>query len=189
MFFCYLVFSNSRASLMAIWKEPALSMQVMQETWVPFLRQKDSLQKEMTAHLIFLPGKSHRQKSLAGYSPWGCKRLNSKNNMTAYLYSLYFFSPHTCCLSSSTQHHRCYNTNNKTLQLNIQLSHSINILHTFINFILVAQLVKNLPAMQKTPIRFLDQEDPREKGMPTHSSILACVWNSVPMGWQRVRHD
>ena len=38
---------------------------------------------------------------------------------------------------------------------------------------LVAQMVKNLPAMQETQIRFLGQEDPLEKGMATHSSILA----------------
>ena len=38
---------------------------------------------------------------------------------------------------------------------------------------LVAQLVKNLPAMQETLIGFLDQKDPLEEGMATHSSILA----------------
>ena len=38
---------------------------------------------------------------------------------------------------------------------------------------LIAQLVKNLPAMQETQVRFLDQEDPLEKEMATHSSILA----------------
>ena len=38
---------------------------------------------------------------------------------------------------------------------------------------LVVQLVKNLPAMQETRVRFLDQEDPLEKDMETHSSILA----------------
>ena len=37
----------------------------------------------------------------------------------------------------------------------------------------VDQLVKNLPAMQETLVQFLDQEDPREKGKATHSSILA----------------
>ena len=36
-----------------------------------------------------------------------------------------------------------------------------------------AQLVKNLPAMQKTWVQFLGWEDPLEKGMATHSSILA----------------
>ena len=38
---------------------------------------------------------------------------------------------------------------------------------------LVAQLVKNLPAMQETWVRSLGWEDPLEKGMTTHSSILA----------------
>ena len=38
---------------------------------------------------------------------------------------------------------------------------------------LVAQLVKNLPAVQETQVRFLGWEDPLEKEMATHSSILA----------------
>ena len=38
---------------------------------------------------------------------------------------------------------------------------------------LVAQIVKNLPAMQETWIRFLGWEDPLETGVATHSSILA----------------
>ena len=40
---------------------------------------------------------------------------------------------------------------------------------------LVAQLVKNLPAMQETPVRSLVWEDPLEKGKATHSSILAWI--------------
>ena len=61
---------------------------------------------------------------------------------------------------------------------------------------LVAQMVKNPPAMQETWIRSLGWEDPLEKGAATHSSILA--WK-IPrteepggpqsMGLQRVRHD
>ena len=37
----------------------------------------------------------------------------------------------------------------------------------------MAQMVKNLPARQETQVRSLGQEDPLEKGMATHSSILA----------------
>ena len=37
----------------------------------------------------------------------------------------------------------------------------------------MAQLVKNPPAMQETPIRFLVREDPLEEGMATHSNVLA----------------
>ena len=44
---------------------------------------------------------------------------------------------------------------------------------------LIAQLVKNLPAMEETQVQFLGQEDPLEKGMATHSSILGLsLWLS-----------
>ena len=44
---------------------------------------------------------------------------------------------------------------------------------------LIAQLVKNLPAMQETPVWFLGQEDPLEKGYATHSSIFGLpLWLS-----------
>ena len=51
---------------------------------------------------------------------------------------------------------------------------------------LIAQLVKNPPAMQETLIRFLGQEDPLEKEMATHSSILAreIPWTEVLGGLQ-----
>ena len=61
---------------------------------------------------------------------------------------------------------------------------------------LVAQMVKNLPAMQETWVRPLGWEDLLEKEMVTHSSILAwrIPWTEEPgglqpMGLQRVRHD
>ena len=61
---------------------------------------------------------------------------------------------------------------------------------------LVAQLVKSLSAMWETQVRSLGQEDPLEKGMATHSSILAwrIPWTEQPggpqsMDSQRVRHD
>jgi len=57
-------------------------------------------------------------------------------------------------------------------------------------------MVKNLPAMQETRMRFLDWEDLLEKVMATNSSILAwrIPWTEEPgvlqsMGSQRVRHD
>ena len=61
---------------------------------------------------------------------------------------------------------------------------------------LVAQMVKNLPAMQETWIRVLGWEDPLEAEMATHSSIPAwrTPWTEEPdglqfMGSQRVRHN
>ena len=38
---------------------------------------------------------------------------------------------------------------------------------------LVTQMIKNLPAVQETHVKSLDQEDPIEKGIATHSTILA----------------
>ena len=57
-------------------------------------------------------------------------------------------------------------------------------------------MVKNLPAMQDTWVRPVGWEDPLEKGMTTHSSILAwrISWTEETgglqsMGLQRVRHN
>ena len=56
---------------------------------------------------------------------------------------------------------------------------------------LVAQLVKNLPAMWETWVQSLSWEDFLDKGPATHSSILAwrIPWTVESMGFQRVRHD
>ena len=51
---------------------------------------------------------------------------------------------------------------------------------------LVAQMIKNLPAMQETQVQSVGWEDPLEKGMATHSSILAwrIPWTEEPGGLQ-----
>ena len=51
---------------------------------------------------------------------------------------------------------------------------------------LIAQSVKNLPAMQEIWVRFLGQEDPLEKEMASHSSMLAwrIPWTKDPRGIQ-----
>ena len=61
---------------------------------------------------------------------------------------------------------------------------------------LIAQMVTNLPAVQETQVQSLGQEDPLEKEMATHSSILTwkIPWTEEPgelqsMGSQRVGHD
>ena len=73
--------------------------------------------------------------------------------------------------------------------------HFVNALHQ-VGSSLVAQTVKNLPAVWETQVRSLGREDPLEKRIATHSSIL--VWR-IPwkeesgklqsMGLQRVRDD
>ena len=67
----------------------------------------------------------------------------------------------------------------------------------FMNNDFVAQLVKNLPAVQETQVQSLGWVDPLEKEMGTHSSIILAwkiSWTEEPgglqsMGSQRVRHD
>ena len=61
---------------------------------------------------------------------------------------------------------------------------------------LVAQMVKNLPAMQETQVWSLGREDSLEKEMANHSTILAweIAWTEEPsrlqfMGLQRIGHD
>ena len=69
-------------------------------------------------------------------------------------------------------------------------------IYTYVRASLIAQLVKNLPAMQETWVRFLGWGDPLEKEMTIHSSILAWKipwmeerYRLPSMGSQRVGHD
>ena len=71
-----------------------------------------------------------------------------------------------------------------------------SLIQVFTLISLVAQMVKRLPTKQETRVQSLSQEDPLEKGMATHSSILAwkIPWTEEPgelhsMGSQRVRHN
>ena len=73
--------------------------------------------------------------------------------------------------------------------------HHLATLSTLISS-LVVQLVKNLPAVQETRVQSLGREDPLEKEMATHSSILAwkISWTEESgglqsMGLERVGHD
>ena len=69
--------------------------------------------------------------------------------------------------------------------------------HVYLTFLsLVAQMGKNLPAMQETRVQSLGWEDPLEKGMATHSSILVgeIPWTEEPGGLQytgskKIGHD
>ena len=57
------------------------------QVWVQSLSQEDLLEKEMATHssiLVFLNGKSHGHRSLAGYSPWGSKELDTTERLTTH---------------------------------------------------------------------------------------------------------
>ena len=60
--------------------------------------------------------------------------------------------------------------------------------HIFVGSSLVTQMVKNLPVVQETRIQSLGWEDPLEKGMAMHSSILVWI---IPMDrgtWRAIVH-
>ena len=102
--------------------------------------------------------------------------------------------PHTPCFKGLTLHHTfqafllflCF-----TMLLLSLLTTSLNIgtMGASLGTSMVAQMVKNLPAMQETRVQSLGQEDPLEKGMETHSSILPwrIPWIEEPGGLQFLR--
>ena len=66
-FFCILPGSFYGAFPMA---QMVKNLPAMGETWVQSLGQEDPLEKGMATHSVFLPGKFHGERSLAGYIPW-----------------------------------------------------------------------------------------------------------------------
>ena len=97
------------------------------------------------------------------------------------------FAHWTCqqCLLKESSWHEWYHSRYKgdfcTYIIIISLYHKRGLQAS-----LIAQLIKNLPAMQETQIRFLGREDSLEKEMTIHSSILAwkIPWTEEPGGLQ-----
>ena len=60
-------------------------MEETEERWVGSLGREHPLEPEMATTPVFLPGESHGQRSLAGYSPQGHKELNTTEMAYAYI--------------------------------------------------------------------------------------------------------
>ena len=67
------------ASLVA---QAVKNLPAMQETRVQSLDQEDRWRRKRLPTSVILPGKSQGQRSLAGYSPWGCKALDTTEQLT-----------------------------------------------------------------------------------------------------------
>ena len=109
----------------------------------------------------------------------------------AHLVSLYFADNVRCLLLFFKQIQGCGNPSSSK---SISADFSTALFCTWAS--LVAQTVKNPPAVQKTWVRALGWEDPLEKEIGTHSRVLAwrIPWTEEPgglqsMGSQKVRHD
>ena len=61
------------------------NLPAMQETQLWSLGQEDPWRRKWQPAPIFLPGKSHGQRSLAGYSPWGCKESDTTEHRCMYM--------------------------------------------------------------------------------------------------------
>ena len=62
--------------------QSAKNLPALQETWVQSLGWKIPWRMEWQPTSVFLPGEFHGQKSQAGYSPWGCKELDTTGRLT-----------------------------------------------------------------------------------------------------------
>ena len=115
---CYL----TKSSLVA---QTVKRLPAMWETWVWSWGQEDPLEKEMATHSSTLAWKIHGWRSLAGYSPWGLKELDTTEQLHFYFptgripYVLVFLAQSTVCLfsgltnNSSLSFWKCINLNDK----------------------------------------------------------------------------
>ena len=64
--------------------QTAKNLPAMQGTRVRLLGLEDPRRRKWLPSLVFLLGKSHGQKSLVGYNPWGCKELDTTEQVTLF---------------------------------------------------------------------------------------------------------
>ena len=81
----YIILCQPLASLMAQWVKNPPAMQETQERWVQSLGGKEAWRRKWQPTPVFLPGKSHGQRSLAGYSPGGFKELDTTERLSVSL--------------------------------------------------------------------------------------------------------
>ena len=130
--------------------------------------------KRFTIQLLFESICCKKSKlPFLGFHLLSCPAMPKRPNCTKY--ALFFKRP-------ATIFHLCILGNNPLFSTKLAS--------------LVAQTVKNFPAMQENWVKVLGREDPLEEEMATHSSILAwrIPWTEEPgglqsMGSPRVRHD
>ena len=102
----------------------------MQETQVPSLGREDILEKEMATHSSILPAELSGQRSLAGYSPWGCKESDTTERLT--LHYLHFIFP-SDLYTESASHAYAYIQARNTV-LNKAINYSYFVLVNFVTY-------------------------------------------------------
>ena len=92
--------SFNRWTLAPLVAQKVKSLPAMQETWVRSLVREDPLEKEMATHSSTLAWRIPWTRSLAGYSLWGCKELDSTERLWTLGFGV-FFTRH-CSLAIHT---------------------------------------------------------------------------------------
>ena len=69
------------------------NLPIMQETWVQSLGQEDPLEKGMATHSSILAWKFLRTEEPVGYSPWGCKELDTTEQLTHFNIHHFYWGP------------------------------------------------------------------------------------------------
>ena len=100
VFYVYVTHLKGLPDSSVVKNAPAVQeTQEMQETQVRSLSQKNPLKEEMATTPVFLPGKSHGQRSLACYSPWGHKELDMTEHSSAASHTLNICEKHFAVLT------------------------------------------------------------------------------------------
>ena len=161
-----------------------------------------NLKKECDFGWVFLPGEFHGGRSLVSYSPWVAKSQTWLSNFTFTFFhfysakaiskSLQMTAPaaepimlqwrRTCTLRNVPYTDIASSLWESPVPLTLMSLSSLLFERWITMSCLVAQMIKNLPAIQETWVRSLCQKDPLEKVMATHSSILAwrIPWTEEP---------
>ena len=133
------------------------NLPAMWETWVRSLGWEDPWRRVWQPTLVFLPGESPWTEEAGGLEPVGLQTglSDSAQHSVIWIFCFILVAFDKLCLSRS-----------------LCISHRLlnNIIEERIS--LMAQRVKNLPVTQETQVQSPGWEDPLEKGMATHSSIL-----------------
>ena len=147
-------------------------MQERQEMWVWSLGQQDPLEKEMATYSSILAGKIPQTVEPSGLQSMGLQRVGHDWATTLFLFL------------SKVLHFPDSDSYFIMLYILLCGTESYTISPILCSPSLVAQLVKNLPAMQMTQVKSVGRKDPLESRMATYSNILAwkIPWTEDPGG-------
>ena len=97
LFYLFIYFDCAGSSLTSLVAQTVKHLSTMRETWVRSLGRENPLEKEMAVHSSTIAWKSHGQRSLVGYSPWGRKESDTTERLHFHSLSLGLH----CCLGFS----------------------------------------------------------------------------------------